>query len=47
VSDGEAPACVASCQTGALEFKRIEDVLQEKKEAYLLTIERSAEIRQL
>jgi Fe-S-cluster-containing dehydrogenase component len=47
VSDGEAPACVASCQTGALEFKRIEDVLQEKKEAYLLMIERSAETREL
>ena len=47
VSDGETPACVASCLTGALEFKRIEDVLQEKKEAYLLTIERSAETREL
>jgi carbon-monoxide dehydrogenase iron sulfur subunit len=43
---GNFPACVISCPTGALEFKNINEVLQEKKEAYLLTIERTAETRE-
>ena len=41
------PACVESCLTGALEFKNMKEVLKEKREAYLLSIERSAETREL
>jgi carbon-monoxide dehydrogenase iron sulfur subunit len=36
---GQLPACVVSCPTGALEFKRMEDVIAEKREAFLLQIE--------
>mgnify|MGYP001572376780 CR=1 FL=1 len=36
---GQLPACVVSCPTGALEFKCMEDVIAEKREAFLLQIE--------
>ncbi len=35
---GEQPACVVACPTGALEFKSQQDVLTEKREAYLVQI---------
>lgn len=44
---GNVPACVESCLTGALEFKNMKELLDEKREAYLLAIERSAETREL
>ena len=44
---GEVPACVESCLTGALEFKNMKELLKEKRDAYLLSIERSAEAREL
>jgi len=47
VERGEDPACVTSCLTGALEFKSIDEVLREKRDAYLLSIERTAETREL
>jgi len=37
----ELPACVLACPTRALGFKTMEEVLAEKREAYLLQIERS------
>ena len=39
---GEKPACVSSCPTGALEFKTIDEILAEKREAFLVQIERSS-----
>ena len=41
VGEGKSPACVEACPTHALQFKQAEEVLAEKKEAYLLQIERS------
>jgi len=41
VEHGELPACVSACPTGALEFKALEDVVAEKREACLLQIEDS------
>jgi len=41
VEHGELPACVSACPTGALQFKPLEDVVAEKREACLLQIERS------
>jgi len=41
VGRGERPACVLACPTGALEFRSLEEVLAEKREAYLVQIERS------
>ena len=38
---GEMPACVSSCPTGALEFKCMEDIISEKREAFLLQIKSS------
>jgi len=35
---GELPACVSSCPTGALEFKSQEEVVKDKREAYLVQI---------
>ena len=41
VEQGGLPACVSACPTGALEFKAMEEVVAEKREACLLQIERS------
>jgi len=38
---GELPACVTACPTGALEFKTLEEVLAEKRGAYLVEIQRA------
>lgn len=35
---GEQPACVIACPTGALEFKTQDEVVKEKREAYLVQI---------
>jgi carbon-monoxide dehydrogenase iron sulfur subunit len=40
VERGETPACVASCPTGALDFKSLAEVLKEKRQATLLEIDR-------
>jgi len=37
---GELPACVQACPTGALQFKTLEEVMAEKREAFLVQIER-------
>jgi carbon-monoxide dehydrogenase iron sulfur subunit len=42
VQRGELPACVDACPTSALEYKSLEDVVAEKREASLLHIERAA-----
>ena len=39
---GELPACVSSCPTGALEFKTMDEIVAEKREAFLVQIERGA-----
>ena len=44
---GEVPACVESCPTGALLFRSSENLIEEKRAAYLLTIERSTEKKAL
>ena len=36
---GEMPACVTACPTGALAFKSLDEVVAEKREAFLLQIE--------
>ena len=36
---GELPACVSSCPTGALEFKSLDEIVKEKREAFLHKIE--------
>ena len=41
VERGELPACVSACPTGALEFRQMDEVVAEKREACLLQIERS------
>lgn len=43
MAHGELPACVESCHTGALKLETVEDVVQDKREAFLLRIERAAE----
>jgi Fe-S-cluster-containing dehydrogenase component len=43
IERGELPACVESCPVKALEFKTLEEVTLEKRGAYLLQIERTAE----
>lgn len=40
VERGELPACVSACPSGALEFKRVDEVVKDKRQAYLLQIER-------
>ncbi|NOY83144.1 MAG: 4Fe-4S dicluster domain-containing protein [Kiritimatiellaeota bacterium] len=40
---GELPACVESCHTGALAFEAVQDVPRNKREAFLLQIERATE----
>lgn len=40
VERGETPACVAACPTAALEFKALEEILAEKRQATLVQIER-------
>lgn len=47
VEKGLRPACVSACLTGALEFKDIDEVLREKREAYLVAIERTTHEREL
>jgi anaerobic carbon-monoxide dehydrogenase iron sulfur subunit len=39
VERGLMPACVTACPTSALQFKSLDDVVAEKREAYLLQIE--------
>jgi len=39
---GERPACVSACPTSALEFKTMDEVIKEKREEFLVRIERSA-----
>ena len=39
VEHGEMPACVTACPTGALEFRSLDEVIAEKREAYLVSIE--------
>ena len=41
VERGELPACVSACPSRALGFKTIDEVVAEKRQAYLLQIERS------
>ena len=41
VGRGELPVCVMSCPTGALEYRSIDDLVQEKREAFLVQIESS------
>jgi len=36
----ELPACVSACPTGALEFKTVDEVVAEKREKFLVRIER-------
>lgn len=43
VKAGQLPACVTACPTGALEFETMESVIDAKKSAFLLTIERCTE----
>ena len=40
---GQIPACVESCPTHALEFKTADEVVAEKRDSYLVQIERSLE----
>lgn len=46
LAKGEVPACVESCHTRAITLEAIEDVVQDKREAFLLRIERAAEAAQ-
>lgn len=39
---GERPACVSACPTRALDFKTIEEVIKEKREAFLVQIASSS-----
>ena len=41
VQEGEQPACVVGCPTGALTFKTMDEVLAEKREAVLADLKRS------
>ena len=41
LSRDESPACVAACPTSALQFKSIDELIEEKREAFLVQIERS------
>jgi carbon-monoxide dehydrogenase iron sulfur subunit len=41
VERGELPACVSACPTRALQYKSLDEVISEKREATLLQIERS------
>ena len=43
LAKGEVPACVESCPTGAITLEEVEDVVQDKRDAFLLRIERAAE----
>jgi len=40
VERGESPACVSACPTGALAFKTMDEILEEKREASLVLIQR-------
>jgi len=40
VQNGELPACVIACPTGALEYKTIDEVIAEKRQTALVQIER-------
>jgi anaerobic carbon-monoxide dehydrogenase iron sulfur subunit len=40
---GQPPACVAACPTHALRFKNMDAVTAEKREAYLVQIQRATE----
>ena len=40
---GEPPACTESCLTKALEFKSIDEIVEKKRSAFLVMIERSFE----
>jgi len=40
---GEQPACVTACPTGSLRFQRVDEVLEEKRRAYLVQIENCVE----
>lgn len=39
VQQGELPACVAACPTGGLEFRSLAELLEEKRQAFLVKIE--------
>lgn len=39
---GEMPACVVSCPTKALQFRSLEDIVAEKREAYLVQVEQAS-----
>ena len=41
VERGVVPACVEACSSHAIEFKTADEVVAEKRQAYLLQIERS------
>jgi carbon-monoxide dehydrogenase iron sulfur subunit len=41
LEQGERPACVSACPTGALAFKTVDEIIAEKREAFLVQIERS------
>ena len=40
VQGGQLPACVAACPTEALEFKALDEVVSEKRRAYLVEFEK-------
>lgn len=41
VERGELPACVQACPSGAIQFESVDDVIDEKRNATLLQIERT------
>jgi Fe-S-cluster-containing dehydrogenase component len=41
VQRGELPACVSACPTGALTFRELDDVREERRDGYLVEIAQS------
>jgi formate dehydrogenase iron-sulfur subunit len=41
VASGGIPACVSACPTKALQYKPLEEILEAKREAFLVQIERA------
>ncbi|MCK4419737.1 4Fe-4S dicluster domain-containing protein [Candidatus Aerophobetes bacterium] len=42
--EGEQPACVEACPTGALSFEKIEEVIKEKKRKFLVDFEKGEKL---